>query len=580
MDLIRKEARQVLQQNPWNRPSSLDSAVSARLNLAGVWADVSSHENSSYLDTCESLYAALSVLQAGYDPELPQDSTKEATAINELGQWAAQLALPSSEFAVNFEEDAEVTDEEKYAQETSRLKSELALELITLVEENIGSNTDDQPMTGSLDLIVAMASFTSEKDPWTTKASNDYAEAYLNIKCQNDLWLIIERLLKEKIRPLFTKTKNPAITSEGRKNLHPMPRTPFEGGALDDSTKPWKNTHIYAPAVLSWIICQYKPVDKANLEAHFLLLVPAMLALIDDSTIAFKIKGCDLLHQILKPIQESGSDILLRTNLVSVFQEAITACLLSLPSITPENSSLKILGAAYPALLALLKATYQPTSKVPTAKADKNMESYITTITKIFRSNLISSFHHISSSTPASATTASAVSFPHLRLSTFLLGWISTFISELGIHSTKYLQDIIPILYTTLSNPFGTAHPPLLFAATSTTKITILNAHPRIWRWRGEILGGLAACWLHVVEEKKSRGSISPSELDELSRALQSTAFAFKHALQNPVPITGRAPDPDQLAAKEEVQSGFKALVDADPELEGLFCPDIADSQS
>jgi len=148
--------------------------------------------------------------------------------------------------------------EEKYAQETSRLKSELALELITLVEEKIGSSTDDQSMTRSLDLIVAMASFTSEKDPWTTKPSNDYAEAYLNIKCQNDLWLIIERLLKEKIRPLFTKTKNPAITSEGRKKLHPMPRTPFEGGALDDSTKPWKNTHIYAPAVLSWIICQYK----------------------------------------------------------------------------------------------------------------------------------------------------------------------------------------------------------------------------------------------------------------------------------------------------------------------------------
>lgn len=148
--------------------------------------------------------------------------------------------------------------EEKNDQETSRLKSELAVELITLIEEKTGSRSDDQSMTDSLDLIVAMASFTSEKDPWTTKASNDYAEAYLNIKCQNNLWSILEQVLKGKIRPLFTKTKNPAITSEGRKNLHPVPRTPFEGGALDDSTKPWKNTHIYAPAVLSWIICQYK----------------------------------------------------------------------------------------------------------------------------------------------------------------------------------------------------------------------------------------------------------------------------------------------------------------------------------
>ena len=55
MDLIRKEARQVLQQSPWNRQSSLDSAVSARLNLADVWADVSSHEITSHFDVSDIL---------------------------------------------------------------------------------------------------------------------------------------------------------------------------------------------------------------------------------------------------------------------------------------------------------------------------------------------------------------------------------------------------------------------------------------------------------------------------------------------------------------------------------------------
>lgn len=135
----------------------------------------------------------------------------------------------------------------------------------------------------------------------------------------------------------------------------------------------------------------------------------------------------------------------------------------------------------------------------------------------------------------------------------------------------KYLQDIIPILYTTLSNPFGTAHPPLLSAAITTTKTIILNAHPRIWRWRGEVLGGLTACWLHVVEERKGKGKTPAAELDRLARELQSAAFALKHALQNPVTAPGVTVDPDQLAAKEEVQSGFQALIDADAELEGLF---------
>lgn len=148
--------------------------------------------------------------------------------------------------------------EDKNIQEESRLKSELATELLVLIASKAALTLDNQFVPHSLHAIVAMASFTSEKDPWTTKSSNNCAEVYLNLACQKDLWSIIERVLKEKVRPLFTKTKNPAITNEGRKNLHPVPRTPFDGGVLDDSTKPWKNTNIYAPAVLSWIICQYK----------------------------------------------------------------------------------------------------------------------------------------------------------------------------------------------------------------------------------------------------------------------------------------------------------------------------------
>lgn len=49
MDQLRKEARRVLQQTPWNRPTTLESA-STRLTLAQLWTDVSSHENSSHLD--------------------------------------------------------------------------------------------------------------------------------------------------------------------------------------------------------------------------------------------------------------------------------------------------------------------------------------------------------------------------------------------------------------------------------------------------------------------------------------------------------------------------------------------------
>lgn len=317
-----------------------------------------------------------------------------------------------------------------------------------------------------------------------------------------------------------------------------------------------------------------QPSDKAQLEAHFPLLVPAILSLIDDSSIHFKTKGCNLLNELLKPIQKSGSDILLRTNLASVFQDAITPCLLSLPSITPEEGSLKLLGAAYPALLSLLKTAYKnPSTKKSQSQTEEDKEKYLTSLSKILRSNLISSFHHISSSTPAITTTSA--SFPYPQLSTFLLEWIATFITELGIHTTKYLQDIVPVLYTTLSNPFGTAYPPLLFAAVSTTKTLILNAHPRIWRWRGEILGGLTACWLHLVGDSKEANTgkhqASVSELTKLTQELKSAVHVLKHALQNPA----GEPDDDQLAAKNAMQKEFQELVTADVELEGLLFADV-----
>jgi hypothetical protein len=446
---------------------------------------------------------------------------------------------------------------------------------------------------------LAAACFTEKKDPWTTDDNYEEASMYLDVTTQDGKWDLIARLLKERIRPLFTKAKNPAITSEGRKNFHPVPLTRFDGSILDDEMKPWKIRDVYATRVLGWVISRYKvctqfpdpfifsqliplqPTDKPHLEAHFPLLVPAILALIDDNSLTFKRIGCELFSKILQPIHQSGSDILVRTNLTSVFEDAITPCLLSLPTITPEDASIQLLGAAYPALLSLFKTVYKtPSPKKSKYQNEKDRETYATKLSKILRSNLISSFHHISSSTPTAISTSA--SFPHPRLSTFLLEWITTFVKELGINTTKYLQEIVPVLYTTLSNPFGTAHPPLLFAAVSATKFVILDAHPRIWRWRGEILGALCACWLHIVGEKADRekergakGAPSVTELVKITRELQGAVYVLKHTLQNPGAFVNGEPDADQLAAKEAMQKELQTLVEADGELEGLLFADV-----
>ncbi|KAJ5811518.1 CCA tRNA nucleotidyltransferase mitochondrial [Penicillium riverlandense] len=529
--------------------------------LPQLWQEVSSGDN-----TGESLRVVRAFLEAREVRPLSDDDEQAA---NHLYEWISAAALPSPVFAVTFDGTADISDETQQALDESRSISEHAIAVLVLLNQILPIHKAKSPS----DPILALASFTSTEDPWTTADSFANATAALQVYShatgsENEAALrsTLQQILKEKIRPLFTRTRNPAITGAGRRNFHPVPLARFDASILDDEARPWKGSDLYATAVLGWIMAQYPVTDQTYIEADFPFLVPTILALTDDTSLLFKTKGCHLLTQLLSPIRENKSDILRRTNLASVFEDAVTPCLLSLPTITPEDASLKLLGVAYTALRALFQTAYNP---------DTNNEAYTTRMTKILRANLISSFHHISSSTPTSISTTTSASFPYPRLSTFLTEQIAVWVSELRIHTTKYLQDLVPILYTTLSNPFGTAHPPLLVAAANATRAVVLNAHPRIWRWRGEILGGLCTCWLHVLEEEKEKKIDS---LDELKRALQGAVFLLKYALQNPVSGADTSVDEEQRLAQESVDKEWRVLVDADAELGDLLYADVGSS--
>lgn len=325
---------------------------------------------------------------------------------------------------------------------------------------------------------------------------------------------------------------------------------------------------------------RHQPTDQVYLEAHFPLLVPPILALIDDETISFKRRGCMLLSQFLNPIHESRSDILRRTNLSSVFEDAIRPSFHSLPSITPEDESIDLLAAAYMALRFLIKTSYRSTSaensKTPSTQRPKDSETFISHTTKTLRDHLIPSFHHISSTSSASG--ASFASFPYPRLSTLLLNQIATTCADLNIHTTKYLQDIIPLVYSTLSNPFGTAHPPLLLSALSTTRAVILNTYPRIWRWRGELLGAICSCWLHVLEDEDEKGSLGKDhsnkivEFEKLKKELKGSVYLLRYALENPVDVDN---DEGQRQAKENIGTEIQMLVNADESLQACLLAEI-----
>jgi hypothetical protein len=127
----------------------------------------------------------------------------------------------------------------------------------------------------AVDLITVLASFTTEQDPWTTSDTRNDALSVLDSCIQSEkrsiYWPILEDILNSKVRPIFAKTRNPAITSSGRKNFHPTPQSRFDTNLMDPATKPWKFQDVYVTTVLDWILAQYiVSVNGLNMEREIL----------------------------------------------------------------------------------------------------------------------------------------------------------------------------------------------------------------------------------------------------------------------------------------------------------------------
>ena len=308
------------------------------------------------------------------------------------------------------------------------------------------------------------------------------------------------------------------------------------------------------------------------IETQFPLLIPPVLSLIDDDSLAFKARGCQLLSRLLVPLEHTRSDILRRTNLASVFEDALSPCLHSLPTITPEDQSIHLLASAYPALLAVIRTRFPsiPASKrstktsVPRREEEQESGDRLNSLTRVLRRNILPSYHHISSPVDTSIS-----SYPNPRLSTLLLTQLTPIISELGIHTTKYLQDLIPILLSTLTKPFGTAYLPLLLAATESMRHLVLNGWPRIWRWRGDILDAACGCWLHLCDDEedihRNQGGEDAAALENLKVALKELVAILKVAV---------AENTDQDGKHIYIDADYRQLVGGDERLRNLLFAD------
>ena len=330
---------------------------------------------------------------------------------------------------------------------------------------------------------------------------------------------VLSSLLTDVLKPVFASTPNPNLTPAGRKNLVSIPSTTgrFNALSLENDRKSWKQAS-WPVDILRYVIHQYESQPASSkkevVEKQFYLLVPPILALIDDSEISSKTCGCELLGALCNTILECKSSILSRSGLADVFADSLKANFLLLPTLTPENESLTLLRQLYPAFRALASATYplEPLStsvKSGHPKAALLKPSVTGTgpshpyrdprqqmLDTILRHGILASYHHASD---------------YVAIAEFLVHEATFVISDMQINAAKYLSQLLPLLRSILTNPLGAAYPPLLVAATELLGALILHCKLRIASmWWVECLRMCVGCWVMVRVDLPKSNLVQP----------------------------------------------------------------------
>lgn len=116
-----------------------------------------------------------------------------------------------------------------------------------------------QKLPGRLDdaALLTTIAFADESEPWATEATFKLASDLLTQQLDEDTvkgQFIAEAVLRDYLRPLFSKSRPATVTASGRKAEYIDPER--QSGLPDDSrkTKPWKYEDLRAIPVLSWAV--------------------------------------------------------------------------------------------------------------------------------------------------------------------------------------------------------------------------------------------------------------------------------------------------------------------------------------
>lgn len=176
------------------------------------------------------------------------------------------------------------------------------------------------------------------------------------------------------------------------------------------------------------------PTQSKLLQKHWPLYTPVLLTLLDEpAPVDLKVRALGIFRAFWK---RCPADLMQQTGLAEVFEQAVFPAVLYLPSLTPAEESLKILGAAYLALIEMADLdTYDldeylrpPSSKWGEGGGEGEqelMEAQRKLLDKIIREGVMVGYHHAKE---------------HIRIVGLLCETLICIINGMGILAVKHLK--------------------------------------------------------------------------------------------------------------------------------------------
>ncbi|PPQ70481.1 hypothetical protein CVT24_013288 [Panaeolus cyanescens] len=358
------------------------------------------------------------------------------------------------------------------------------------------------------DLMLAVAPFglsyqaeitfnTAEWEPWRSEALTQRAKGILDLAeiSSPSKQLVVEVLVK-KLKPVFRANAHPHINPSTGRKLSTMPTDPLAMQDYFESQK-WKGI----PGIDKVVLCGSQ---TSWYEELWHLLVPPIMAFLDDYEVNYKLRGVLLVQEMLAKFPK---DLLRRTGIDDLLRTSLRGCLSHLDYPMSPDLIRQAVGTSVTLIVE--------TSGVGTISQPSSQR--FDELCGLLGEGIISGIWMYSEDKP-NIVRATFDSIPGVM-------------RALGIGSVRFLQALIP-QFTHALKPIPLLQPDRQTqkSAINVLSTTIDVCAPRIPYWQETILDAVGRCWVAIVDEERENGGL-PEDALEIKEMLKQLCkqMAEKH---------------------------------------------------